>query len=133
MDTTYWMKNRKVGYMLIKVLEKLYNRSIENTLFWHSFFTKKILQIYPYFICHYIFNKIILENIECADLWKSSKPYEADYPHILQQLNHVKKDLEKAISDIDKDSSPVYKFNRRNDYTEYYWKSVLDYLCRRIN
>nr|NQU93039.1 hypothetical protein [Bacteroidota bacterium] len=129
-STRFWNKNKRIGNSLTYRLNPFFDKSVKQSLFWHSLFAKKILRVYPYYMQHYTFNKVILNNPECAEMWYSSRPFEADIPHVLQQLNREEKDLKKAIRDIDNNTSPVYKFDRRRNYSEPYWNGVLDHLSR---
>jgi len=130
--TKFWNKNRRIGNSLTHRLVPRFNGSIKKSLFWHTLFAKKILRVYPYYMCHYTFNKVILENHNLESLWNSAPPFEADIPHRLQQLKEPTKSIKKALLTIDKAISPMYKFDRRRNYSEPYWKSVIDHLSKLI-
>jgi len=126
--TFFINKNRRIGNSLTHHLSPYFNKSIQSTQFWHSFFAKKVLRVYDYYFCHYTFNKIILENPKLAELWQETPVFEAAIPHVLQQLNSKRKDITRAITDIENRVSPLYKFDRRRNYSEPYWKGVLERL-----
>jgi len=127
-QTVFLNKNRRIGNSLTHRLSPIFSKSIQSSQFWHSFLAKKILRIYNYYFCHYTFNKIILKNPVLEDIWNQTPKFEAALPHALQQINSNSKDLAQAINDIDNQISPLYKFDRRRDYTNLYWKSVLMHL-----
>lgn len=116
------------GDMIIKVLGRRWNTNPGNTLKWHHWFVRKILRIYPYFIFHYTFNKLIFEDSECAELWNESKSLPADLPHRVQQLENRPDNIARAKKVIDSGITPVHKLNWRVDSTNSYWSAILPYL-----
>jgi hypothetical protein len=124
-------QNTRLGRYLVNRLSPR-GATYEQTLFWHSWLVRKVLRIYPYHIFHYTFNKVILGDPTCRDLWKSSKPYLAETPHELQRLRLCKDaSAEKAKLFIDSNVAPVHKLNWRWDDTKPYWREVLPYLFRQ--
>lgn len=134
--TSFFMNNRfehlsdKFGKQAIAALSPLLNRNHETTLLWFSEMVTKGLKVYPYFIFHYTFNKVILENRECRDLWSSSPALEADLPHAMQSMNAADHgdSTARALEHISSGISPVYKLNWREDPGNAYWRSVLNRL-----
>lgn len=48
-----------LGYLLIKYFSHRWNSDFETTLKWHSRFARRVLCVYPFYIFHYTFNKLI--------------------------------------------------------------------------
>lgn len=108
------------GRQIISTLHPTLTADHPSTLQWFSPIIVQGLKIYPYYIFHYMFNKIILHNAECRDLWMQSKPFHADILHKLQFTNQV----QEAIDKIETNYSPLYKLNWRVNLEEHYWKQV---------
>lgn len=117
----------KHGEKMLDYLTPRWNASPESSLLWHNWFVRKILRIYPYFIFHYTFNKLILRDAECAKLWNETKSLSAEAPHLVQHLEHDMDNIEKARKVIDSGVTPVHKLNWRVDSSSSYWSSVLPY------
>jgi hypothetical protein len=116
-----------LGSILHKYFKRRWNSNVKTTIKWHSWFARKILRIYPYFIFHYTFNKLILSDPECEHLWNSSKPFLAYYPHRVQDLEKEPGGIEEAKKEIDAALTPMYKLNWRADSSNNYWKTILAY------
>lgn len=125
-QNTFPNLNTAFANQAIENLSPLLNSSIENTLLWHSEIIIKGLKIYPYFILHYTFNKMMLEHPECRLLWDASKEFDASEPHYLQSDNNI----DNAIEHINSKLSPMYKLNWRVDNQSPYWSTVLKNLSQ---
>ena len=116
------------GEMLLEYFGRLWCSDFRSTLKWHSCFSRKLLRVYPYFIFHYTFNKLILTDPECAKLWDRIKPFPAGPSHRLQELAASSDGIEEAMRDIDSGLVPVYKLDWRVDNSSPYWSAILQYL-----
>lgn len=96
---------------------------------WHSPFARKVLGVYPCFIFHYTFNRLILEDPECARLWNEAKPFAAGDPHRVQYLAEAADGIERATAVIDSGCSPVHKLAWRVDSSNEYWSAVVAHLA----
>ncbi len=108
-----------------------WNGEVRTTVKWHSRFARTVLRVYPYFIFHYTFNKLILTDPTCADSWNQAKPFSAEPPHRLQVLEKSANGIEQAKAEIDSGSTPMYKLNWRVDSANAYWSAVLPHLEAR--
>ncbi len=81
--------------------------------------------MYPYFIFHYIFNKIILNEKQYSEIWLGAKPFSADRPHLIQFPGRRKDALKSVLKEIDEGDCPVYKLNWRIDVSGSYWSTVM--------
>lgn len=121
----FFNQNTKIGKFALHKLEKYFDTA-PKTLFWHSFFARKVLGVYPYFIFHYTFNKVIQKYPSCRKIWHQTEPYSSSYPHLLQYFWHSQGNkLEAAQACIRAEMSPVYKLNWRWDANIEYWERVL--------
>ena len=114
------------GKIFRSIFKIRWNRNTATTIGWHSELAQKTLKTYPYFIFHYIFNKIILENEELRQIWESSKPFEARLPHQIQFFSRQLHNIEKAESFILSRQAPVHKLNRRRNTDSKYWAAILN-------
>lgn len=117
-----------LGNRLLKYFNTRWNSDFKTTLKWHSWFARKVLRVYPYFIFHYTFNKLILDDPECAKLWNEVKPFPAKPLHCLQFFGSAVDGIEKAKREIDSGIIPMYKLNWRVDISNNYWTAILPYL-----
>ncbi len=117
-------QNNKFGKLAIKILSGRFRKHTGDSLFWFSFVPRKILRVYPYFVFHFIFNRIVLENEDCREAWQCVKEFKADFPHRLQFFKK-RKSVRQAIAFIDGSLPPVFKLNWREDIADSYWRPVL--------
>lgn len=105
-----------------------WNSSCRRSLRWHSWFARKVLRVYPYFIFHYTFNRLILTDPECAALWNAARPFPAGPAHRVQFLEGTPDAVGRARKEIDAGATPMHKLNWRADSTNAYWTAILPYL-----
>lgn len=120
-----------LGDMLLQYFNRRWSSDIKTTLKWHSWLARKVLRVYPYFIFHYTFNKLILSDPECAELWNQVKPFPARLPHRLQFFQSSLDGIERAKREIDSRLAPMYKLDWRVDSSNAYWTAILRYLEER--
>jgi len=132
-DNAFSNQDNYRGLVYRSICRKLWNRRVETTVNWLSDFAKNRLKIYPYFIFHYTFNKVILENGESASIFYDAKPFEAEACHKLQKLSRRRGGLVEALEFLANDPPPVHKLNRRRDIQSPYWLGVLDVISPSDN
>lgn len=120
-----------LGEKLIKGFNRRWSVDVKSTLNWHSWFARKILRVYPYFIFHYTFNKLILTDPACAEIWNQAKPISAEHPHRMQNLQAVPGGLENAKQEIDSGLAPMHKLDWRVDTSNAYWTIILEHLEKK--
>lgn len=123
-------QNTDFGRQLVQALSPLLNKNYKSTLLWHSDIIVKGLKVYPYFIFHYTFNKLILENPNCRKVWEKVKIFDAK-PAL--SLNFLEKSIEenklhKAIQEIKKHQCPMYKLSWKIDANREYWDAIVENL-----
>jgi len=122
-------QNNSLGRVYRTLGKMIWSNTVKGTLCWHSEFVRKKLRVYPYYIFHYMFNKIISENKACRDVWEQSIPYNADLPHTLQKIPPELKNITRAKEFIQSKLSPVHKLNWRIEADSLYWTEVLGTLA----
>jgi len=116
---------------LITRLHAYFGRDHQGTLFWTSDFALQYLRALPYFVFHYLFNRLALTDPEFGRLWAASRSLRADRPHRLQSLAH--KPVANALPQIESAPAPVQKLNWRFDTKSGYWKEILPLLSEQLN
>jgi hypothetical protein len=84
--------------------------------------------VYPYFIFHYTFNKVIMENAACAALWNDAPPFLAEWPHYIQFQQRETHGIENAKRAIEDRDIPMHKLDWRVDCSTDYWSIILPYI-----
>ena len=112
----------------IKVLAKLFNQSDKVTKYWFSPLVTKVLKIYPYFIIHYMFERLVATDLECKDIWDKTKKVNANGPHRIQFIGLLFTAGEDIKKEIDEKRIPLYKLTWKYDHHKYSSSSVLYYL-----
>ena len=126
----YYIQNRFTNqdsrvfkYLMTRLVRRL--NTPEKSLFWHTWFARKVLRIYPYFIFHYTFNKVVLTNPECRKTWDAAEPYSADDPHFAMRCYYRKRPLQEALAYIHSGASPVHKLDWRWQRSDPYQNAIL--------
>jgi hypothetical protein len=124
-------QNTDWGEQLLERYGRRWCTNLEKTIKWHSRFARDVLRVYPYFIFHYTFNKLILSDPECAELWNRALALSAEPPHRLQWSEWEADGIDRAKREIDSGATPLYKLNWRVDSSNEYWTAVLEHLEAR--
>jgi len=123
-------QDTRFGSAVIRYLHPLLRRRVAWTRYWLSSPVVKILKVYPYYIFHYAFNKIVHDDPACAKIWRNVPRLGAKQPmavHSGWKRNHPP---EEVIERMVADPAPVYKLNWRVDLEERYWSAVLTHLLK---
>jgi hypothetical protein len=118
---------------IVKFLGKILNRTTKTTRFWFFPIITKFLKVYPYFILHYSFSKVVYENELCASIWDKTTKLSAIPPHKIQRYGMLSKITEKFRNEVDNDDCPLYKLSRHFDPEMQENSSVLTYLYKINN
>jgi hypothetical protein len=114
----------KYGQILRAVLKAPMEITPGTTRLWFSTLFTDVLKIYPYFTLHYMFNKLVLEDAEFADLW-SRTPRLPSGPFVkikrAKNLPAITEDIRQFITT---EKFPVHKLNWQADMNAPYWAEV---------
>ena len=116
------------GKLLLKYFNRQWNRDYQTTRNWQSWFARKVLRVYPYYIFHYIFNDLILTDSECAALWNRAKPFPAEHTLRLKRAEESAEGILRAKHEIDSRLAPMYKLTWRVNSASVVWTTLLQYL-----
>lgn len=113
-------------------LSEVLNKNPRMSTYWLSFIPRIVLRVYPYYVLHYTFNKLILSDESCRDAWQKSLPFEAEQPRLMTNLARTNAGLTVALNHIDNIESPVYKLNWRLNFNQPYWRGIFDRLLAKL-
>ena len=132
---SFWIKNefRKLTRLqigAIGILSRVLIRNEKATKYWFTPIVTKLLRVYPYYVFHYLFERLVSTDPESQIIWKNTKKLSADGPHIIQQ-NGLFSPLTKSIKkQIDDKHIPLYKLTWKYDHSKYSPSSLLFYLIQ---
>jgi len=116
------------GRKVRKRLKKLLNRSEKTTKYWFSPLVTKVLRVYPYYVFHYLFERLISEDPASQRIWNETRKLGADGPlkvlaaGLLSPLDSTLK------REIDEKRAPLYKLSWKYDAAGYAPTTALHYL-----
>ncbi|MBK8618590.1 MAG: hypothetical protein IPN96_16085 [Anaerolineales bacterium] len=113
---------------IVKQLSKILNKSEITSRYWLSPIATKILGVYPYFIFHYMFERLISTDAECRIVWENTKKISADGPHRIQTVGFFSSVDENIKKEIDEMRIPLYKLTWRYDHGMYSPSTLIYYL-----
>jgi hypothetical protein len=116
----------------VKFLEKFLNRKFKTTRFWSSWIVRKLFQVYPYFIFHYLFAKLIGTDRECLKIYKNMKEFYVTGDD-LGQYGLLRPLTPEIKEQIDRRIEPIYKLSWKYDPKKYSNNSILYYLLEETN
>ena len=117
--------------VILRFFSRVLNKRERTVQFWLSPFATKVLKVYPYFIFHYLFAKLVSTDIECKEIWNNTKKMSAKPLFRLlnaQYLSNCPQDLK---AEIDDECVPMYKLSWKTDYSNYGPSSALYYLLEK--
>ena len=119
----------RLQHAAVTRFERLLNRSTRTTRFWFLPIFTKLLRIYPYFIFHYMFARLVATDPVCRRVWCDTKRISADIPHRLQVGMGLLGPLTPELKEeIDERQAPLYKLTWKYNPDDCQSSSVLHYL-----
>jgi len=99
-----------------RILSVLLNTNSKRTEFWFSWFVRKIIKIYPYFIFHYHFAYHIRRHVESYKIFFNMPFYDAAIP--LRLFRHIRKgtSLQRIREAIRIEACPVHKLCWKSEF-----------------
>lgn len=112
----------------VRKLSKRFNKNESTTRHWFNPIVTKILKIYPYFMCHYMFKVLVTQDEECRSIWENTKRISADQPHLIKHAGLLSPATEKMKKKIDECGAPLFKLTWKYDHDAYTENTLLHYL-----
>lgn len=131
--TGFWNENRfgkrgPVRKLIVRHLKKRLNRQVSTTKYWFSPFVTRFLRVYPYFVFHYMFERLVASDPECRLIWQGTPSVNADGPIALGKRGLLSTADASVKREINSRSIPVYKLTWKIETAEYPQSSILHYL-----
>jgi hypothetical protein len=120
--------NSRFSQLIIKGLSKILNRSEKTTRYWFSPVVTKFLRVYPYFIFHYMFERLVSTDSECQAIWNNTKKVSADEPLKIFRREACSPVNDSLKDEIDEKRIPMYKLAWGYDLSNFSQSSVLSCL-----
>ncbi len=114
--------------LLLCALSAVFNRSDRTTKYWFSPLITDLAGVYPYFIFHYMFERIMAQDAECRRIWDATAKISADGPHRIQAAGFLAPASASMKQEIDARIMPVYKLSWRYNSAGYTPATLLYYL-----
>lgn len=116
---------------VMATLRRYYSRDPQGTVFWTTPWALDYLRAYPYFIFHYAFNALVLQDASCARRWDEVPPRPAGPAHLLKRSEA--EDPQQVLRAVYAAPAPVQKLTWRADAASPYWSVVLAHLTSRLD
>lgn len=129
----YFKRHGLLRGAISRAMAVLLNRGVSTTRFWLSPVVTRLFRIYPYFVFHYLFARIVRSNPECRKIWDNTPAFPAA-PALLSRRGGVFCQLTNQFKDeVDEQRHPMYKLtwklNPGNDVSS----TLLSYLFDRLD
>lgn len=129
----YWVANNfkkpnRLQRKIIKKISKILNLSDKTTKHWFNPIVTKLFNVYPYFVFHYMFERLVSTDPESKAIWQSTKKLSANPPHLIQRLGLFSLPTESTKKTINDNEIPLYKLTWKADYSKYFSDTLLYYL-----
>lgn len=133
--TLFWIKNdlkkpTKLQQKIKRRLSKVLNRSEKTTKYWLTPIIIKLLREYPYYVFHFLFERLVSTDPESQIIWKNTKKLSANDPHIIQRNGLLSTLTESIKKQIDDKQIPLYKLTWKYDHSKYSSSTLLFYLIK---
>lgn len=130
---SYWVDNNfnepnKIQRYAKDKLSKHLNQSYKTTKYWFNPLVTKLLRVYPYFACHYMFERLVSKDNESKSIWNKTKRISADIPHLVQSLGMLSQPSDLVKEQINNDDIPMFKLTWKYDHKRYNEDTLLKYL-----
>lgn len=130
---SYFIENNfknpnRVQRRAILILSKILNRSNHTTKYWFNPIVSKLLMVYPYFVFHYMFERLVSRDSECKAIWQNTKRISADGPHLIQKHGLFSSPSQVIKKQINDNEIPLFKLTWKYNHSRYSEGTLLHYL-----
>jgi len=125
------LQRTKKGRTRLARLERILNRNPRLAQWWTSPLIAGTAKVFPYFIIHYTFAKVVTENRACRDIWNRTPTLLAFGPlRLIRSL--VLPITDQQRDDLKNAKEPLYKLTWKYRYEDFREGCVLDYLMQSV-
>ncbi len=112
--------------LFVRKLSTVLNKK-GRTDIWLSYFVRKFLRVYPYFVFHYYFAYYIKHDLASRKIFNDIPYFSADNPHEVQKLIKQGLSIEDIRKTVEITNSPVHKLTHKDPaFTKEILHAVLD-------
>lgn len=134
--TIFWIRHKfnqhnKVQRKMIALLSTWLNRSDKTTKYWFHPVVTGLLKIYPYFVLHYTFERVVATDSGCKEIWDKTKKVSADLPHRVQQIGFFTFPSQEILEEVYNKNIPMFKLTWKYDHDQYTEESLLHYILEQ--
>lgn len=133
----YWVANNfskpnRIQSRTIKILSKFLNQSDRTTKHWLNPIVTRGFRIYPYFVFHYMFERLVSRDEECKDIWRNTKKISADLPLLALRLGLFSRPSKSIRKQLNNKEIPLFKLTWKYDHSRYHADTLLYYLLEEM-
>jgi hypothetical protein len=119
---TYWITNQfqplsQRQQTLTAALGAVLNKSTMTTRFWFHPIVTRLLRIYPYFVFHYWFERLVATDLQCHRIWKKTLPISATHARLIEKLGLHTLVTHAIASHVSECPAPLFKLTWKYDHS----------------
>ena len=118
----------RIKRKILNGLRRVLSRNEKTARFWLSLPVTKVLKVFPYFIFHFLFERLVSTDIECQEIWANTKKISARPLMKFMLAENISHFPDYMKDEIDELRAPLYKINWKSDFSQYGPSSALHYL-----
>lgn len=116
---------------LVKLLSWVLSYNKQTTLFWFNPLLSRVFGVYPYYLVHYCFSRILIKSRFSYEEWNTAPSINADEAMSLIISTGYFAPLDRLISVLETDRVPVFKLSWKIDVNNEQNRNSLEYLSKR--
>jgi hypothetical protein len=106
------------------------NRRTTRDWFWWP--VRHVLRIYPYFVNHYLFDRLIESDATCRAIWEGGSPMTLTGAIFVRDRAAEPNGFAQSSAHISRGEAVMHKLDWRIDPSSEYWTGILSLLHQRL-
>jgi hypothetical protein len=112
----YWQSHRFSSltdrqHRCVRFLSAILNRSHLTTRFWFSPLVSRGLGFYPYFVFHYLFERLVANESSCQSIWKQMPRISAMPSRLIERLGFHAEATPALLIRVEQCPAPLFKLS----------------------
>jgi len=120
-------KKGRLEYLSLRLIN---GRNYNLSQIWLTPLFTHLFKLYPYMVYHFMFYKMIKQDIKCADIYNNMFKYAAEGPHKLQHYGLLNAPNNEIKDLIDLKKEPLFKLKWKIDADSLNKDTALSYLFK---
>jgi hypothetical protein len=130
-ENSFSLQGSARGAKRVASIERVLNRNPKLSQLWTHPAVMKTARVYPYFIFHYHFAKVVSEDETCRDIWNRTPVFLGD------SFSRLKRFMVSPVTDsllryLNNPDTPMHKLTWKYRHEEFTDGCVLDYLTKSL-